>query len=259
MTLRYVVSLPDAVERRKKIAESFASMNLDFKMSDAKRMSEDEMKTLSQQGKPKIGMGAIGCFYSHIEIWKRIADGEDRGGFIFEDDALFSKRAHKFCLNDNWIPEDVDVCQLSYTKFEKYPNGRVFRVLKTKKLSEEFELIRVYSPCPWGTIAYWISKKAARRALEMVDYRFEYPVDFFLFSKDSAFWKKNLIYSLTPAVVTELPETHSVRMELDEKTSNQFVDLRASEPVKRSKKIYDKVVFIFCKKKRHNFEDWVKL
>lgn len=129
MTLRYVVSLPDAVERRKKIAESFASMNLDFKISDAKRMSEDEMKTLSQQGKPKMGMGAIGCFYSHIEIWKRIADGEDRGGFIFEDDALFSKRAQ----NDNWIPEDVDVCKLSYTKFEKYPNGRVFRVLKTKK------------------------------------------------------------------------------------------------------------------------------
>lgn len=95
--------------------------------------------------------------------------------------------------------------------------GEFFEFLRQKKLSEEFELIRVYSPCPWGTIAYWISKKAARRALEMVDYRFEYPVDFFLFSKDSAFWKKNLIYSLTPAVVTELPETHSVRMELDEK------------------------------------------
>lgn len=78
----------------------------------------------------------------------------------------------------------------------------------------------------------------------MADYRFEYPVDFFCFRKILLFGKKNLIYSLTPAVVTELPETHSVRMELDEKkTSNQFVDLRASEPVKRSKKIYDKVFY----------------
>ena len=69
--------------------------------------------------------------------------------------------------------------------------GEFFEFLRQKKLSEEFELIRVYSPCPWGTIAYWISKKKRQDVL----WRW-LTIDsntwwiFFLFSKDSAFWKK---------------------------------------------------------------------
>ena len=67
---------------------------------------------------------------------------------------------------------------------KKHPKGKIFRVLRKREIGGEdrvHKLIRIFSPCPWGTQGYWISKRVAERALKMVDYYFEELVDSFLF------------------------------------------------------------------------------
>lgn len=233
MTVRYVLSLPEAYVRREKLKKQFDSLGLSFEILEAKRFSrEDVIKLISEKGEDffKIGVGSVGCYLSHIEAWKKISGSACRGGFIFEDDVVFSKSAYEFCVNDDWIPEGVDVCQLSYWPSVKHPKGRVFRVRKKMKINNpNYELINIYSPCPWGMQGYWISREGAKKAISMFDYCFEDPVDFFIFSKDSIFWKSSAVYSLTPAVVTELPGGISQRIAID--SQMQSASMRSSEDV----------------------------
>lgn len=69
MTERYVLSLPDAYERRAKLKEQFDFLGLDFKILDAKRISREEVGKLISGVKKiffRIGVGTVGCFLSHI-------------------------------------------------------------------------------------------------------------------------------------------------------------------------------------------------
>ena len=51
MTQRYVLSLPDATERRIKICERFDFFDLNFKIIDAKRFTKEEMfQLISERG-----------------------------------------------------------------------------------------------------------------------------------------------------------------------------------------------------------------
>ena len=262
MGVRYVLSLPEAYDRRKKLKEQFDLLGLNFELIEAKRISEKEIMELEKkrEGGGKIGIGAIGCFCSHIEAWKKISENSERGGFVFEDDAKFSSSAYNFICDDEWIPECVDVCQLSYWPSKKHPKGKIFRVLRKREIGGEdrvHKLIHIFSPCPWGTQGYWISKRAAERALKMVDYYFKEPVDSFLFSRDSKFWKKSQVYSLTPAVVTEFLEGTSMRIAIDSATETVLgKDVNAD--LKRSKnlcgRLSDKFICLFCDKQYHGFE-----
>lgn len=263
MTVRYVLSLPESFERREKIKKQFVSLGLNFEIIDAKRFTEDEIKDLvAKVGTDvfKIGVGAVGCFCSHVEAWKKIANDSHRGGFVFEDDAVFSLDAFEFCVGDEWIPESVDVCQLSYWPSERYPTKRTFRVLRKINLdNSQHELIQIYSPCPWGTQGYWISREASKRALLMKGNKFDNPVDFFLFSKDSDFWKESKVYSLTPAVVTELSGNVSQRVAIDSSgvcSSEGVLDNKVSDGRmrRRLKKVSDKIMHLFCKKRCHGFK-----
>ena len=117
MTQRYVLSLPDATERRIKICERFDFFDLNFKIIDAKRFTKEEVFRLISEGGGDffdIGVGSVGCYWSHVEAWRRIAESSDRGAFVFEDDAIFSINARKFIVDDSWIPKEIEVCQLSY-------------------------------------------------------------------------------------------------------------------------------------------------
>lgn len=263
MTVRYVLSLPGAFERRKEIKKQFSLLGLDFEIVDAKKFSAEEIRGFVKDNGDdafQIGVGAVGCFYSHIEAWKRVACSFDRGGFIFEDDAFFSSEARDFCADDKWIPEGVDVCQLSYWPSVKHPEGKIFRVLKKINVEKScYELIRIYSPCPWGAQGYWISREGAQKALEMLDKWFVNPVDFYLFSKDSKFWRLGKVYSLSPAVVTELPGNVSQRISIDSESGNLssggLGDNACRDGVRQGfKKLFEKIVYLFCEKRYHGFE-----
>lgn len=264
MTVRYVLSLPEAYERRKKLKKQFDSLGLDFEILEAKKFSKEEVQRLiSEKGEDffKIGVGSVGCYLSHIEAWGKISRGACRGGFVFEDDVVFSKSAYEFCVNDDWIPEGVDVCQLSYWPSAKHPRGKMFRVKKKLSISNPgYELINIYSPCPWGMQGYWISRNGAKKALSMFDFRFRDPVDFFVFSKDSIFWKQSAVYSLTPAVVTELPGGVSQRMAIDSEmhsaSEGNFEDGEGHGDCGRKlKKFLDRIVKLLCEKRYHGFEE----
>lgn len=143
---------------------------------------------------------------------------------------------------------------------KKHPKGKTFRVLRKREIGGEdrvHKLIRIFSPCPWGTQGYWVSKRAAERALKMVDYYFKEPVDSFLFSMDLKFWKRSQVYSLTPAVVTEFLKGTSMRIAIDS-AMETVLGKDVNADLKRSKnlcgRLSDKFICLFCDKQYHGFE-----
>lgn len=261
MTQRYVLSLPDATERRIKICERFDFFDLNFKIIDAKRFTKEEMfQLISERGGDffDIGVGSVGCYWSHVEAWRRIAESSDRGAFVFEDDAIFSINARKFIVDDSWIPKEIEVCQLSYCPPNKYPKGRFFRVLKEIRLNDlDCRLLRIYSPFPQGTQGYWMSREAAEKALNDSSYHFKRPVDWFLFKNDSVFWKKSGVYSLSPAVVSESFDEKSLRKAVDlaeSRSAEAFWENGERWMERKTKWLSDRVIHLFCKKIYHGFD-----
>ena len=50
MGVRYVLSLPEAYDRRKKLKEQFDLLGLNFEIIEAKRISEKEIIELEKEG-----------------------------------------------------------------------------------------------------------------------------------------------------------------------------------------------------------------
>ena len=57
----------------------------------------------------------LGVFFSHRNVWRRIANGKNNFGAVFEDDLTFSNDARYLISDDGWIPEDVDIIKIETT------------------------------------------------------------------------------------------------------------------------------------------------
>ena len=118
-------------------------------------------------------VGGIGCYLSHVELWKKVADGSEPFAIIFEDDTelpddflpVFEK-----CFNDkNLLPEMPDVWTFSYgwpfyydTRGLKYPQDR----------TENQRGPWIFNTCPGGLNGYFITKEGAKKLVETA-----FPID----------------------------------------------------------------------------------
>lgn len=91
----YVISLPRASERRNLCQAQLDRLGVEFSFFDAVDgwlASEAEVAAVYDSGanrlhfKRSLTRPEIGCYLSHIELWRRIADGKQAGGIILEDD-----------------------------------------------------------------------------------------------------------------------------------------------------------------------------
>lgn len=122
----------------------------------------------------------IGCFVSHIKIWKKIVENNHDYTMIFEDDAIFS----------NQFTEIIDKIDLSYIDNILYIGGRftpnyiMRNSIPITDVLVKHDLSKRWNPmdCDRGTFAYIISYNCAKILLESFDKIFNGtdPVDYYI-------------------------------------------------------------------------------
>lgn len=90
----YVLHVKKGYEdREKSILRQFEELGMGFHWvldHDVDEITEDTLKAYNYRG--SFNIEAISCALKHITAWQRIAEGNDPGGFVFEDDVLINTR-----------------------------------------------------------------------------------------------------------------------------------------------------------------------
>lgn len=149
-----------------------------------------------------LTLGEIGCFLSHRKCWEKFVQSGDEWALILEDDCIFHKAASRYLTTIDWIPSG---CQLVHFYYAK--SATVYSD-KTIKLADGNYLYRTKISLPVGAYAYFISREAALKALELSQV-IEEPVDNFLFGIFSQFPKVIDVWRPQGAVVLPCEEVQS--------------------------------------------------
>jgi GR25 family glycosyltransferase involved in LPS biosynthesis len=180
----WVINLADKRDRWKSILKSISQSGLPlenvfrFDAINSTTISPGELKNILspsafnqlfsnlvyRTSHSQLTLGAVGCYLSHIELWKKLLNSDQSHFLIFEDD---TKLTSDFLQTANHvlqrIPEDFDFLFLGSIVS---PTSEVLsdsNVIKNKFVS----LISVY-----GAHAYIISKKAVEKLLSL-----SFPID----------------------------------------------------------------------------------
>lgn len=117
--------------------------------------------------------GAIGCYLSHTDLWRKVADGSKPFAVIFEDDTRLPDNflaTFERCFYDkNLLPDMPDVWTFSYgwwfyyqAKGKKYPQD----------IPENVRGPWILNTCPGGLNGYFITKEGAKKLLDTA-----FPID----------------------------------------------------------------------------------
>jgi GR25 family glycosyltransferase involved in LPS biosynthesis len=126
--------------------------------------------------------GELGCFISHLYIWKRIIDEKIDKSFIFEDDCILNKNFElvlgKLLLE---LPDNFNVIWLGGKTCDNYSSN------KNVKISNLLSILK--EEHPYSTCSYMISYEGALFLYDCVCniFRGKLGVDYFMFD----FFNKN--------------------------------------------------------------------
>ena len=105
-------------------------------------------------------LGAIGCAISHIKLWETFLNGEDKFLIIMEDDVYLKPKFNKNLYNYlNHLPNNFDISYLLI-----HPN-KSFQNLFNKSININGYVKKGFGQ--WGTVAYILSRKGAKKLLEL--------------------------------------------------------------------------------------------
>jgi GR25 family glycosyltransferase involved in LPS biosynthesis len=109
----FVVSLARAAERRARMVEHLQSIGVVYRVIDAVdggAIPESERNALTGPG-VRLHPGAIGCYLSHLEIYRQMVDEGISAALVLEDDARLHP-AFAAVLRDGLTSTDFDYCFL---------------------------------------------------------------------------------------------------------------------------------------------------
>ena len=91
----YVINLADNTARMSAVQGALEDKGVDFERIEAVngwKLEAEEIASVydadrnARDGRQPLVPAEIGCYLSHVAAWRRIAEGEAAGGFVFEDD-----------------------------------------------------------------------------------------------------------------------------------------------------------------------------
>lgn len=132
-----------------------------------------------------ITKGAVGCYLSHLDIYRKIAASNKKYGLIFEDDVMIATDFYKRMLYGlNTVPDDWDI----------YLLGLI--CLKCDIKSEYINVNRF-----WGLHGYLVKKETAQRLVNYLDKLISKQIDadISLLIKE----KKVKVYGINPIIVAQ--------------------------------------------------------
>ena len=177
----YFINLKESTSR----AEHMRSESLRLKMMLSRESAVDGMKlTLKDstyihipvKGLHTMSSQEVGCFLSHRNAWRRIANGDTAFGAVFEDDLTFSNDARYLMSNDGWIPASAKIIKIETTSRKVLLLPPFFQAIPGRQLGH-------LASAHMGGGGYILSKAIAARLLEATK-QFGAPIDYILFSPD---------------------------------------------------------------------------
>lgn len=178
----FVVSLARAADRRAAMHAHLSGLGLAFEIIDAvdgRTLAPEQVDAIMPKGTP-LSLGDLGCYLSHMSIYKRMVAEGIGLALILEDDASLNPMVAPL-LRDNTIVDGFDICFLDSWFVGK--EGRIYFDPDDRiQFDRTFTAHRV-APPPHGTHAYLITADlAARRAasalpvIEAIDWYSSLPV-----------------------------------------------------------------------------------
>jgi len=197
----YIIHLKDASGRRPQVERLTQHLRLPSQVIDAiagARLPEHEIdaayrRTLHWPRYPfRLSKGEIGCFLSHRQTWKAIADGAVDGGLVIEDDIE---------IDFARLPAALDLVRrfASPGDFIRFPNKFRSSAGQVVASQDGFDIVRENSP-GLNMMMQWIGRDAARLLLARTE-TFDRPVDVFLQMR----WLHKLpVYAVRPVLIREI-------------------------------------------------------
>lgn len=150
----YVINLKRRPDRWDMIKKHFENTGLELNRIDAvdgSLLTEKEVKNITTPLSFQLASnGMIGCWQSHVNIWKKIVDNNEDRVLILEDDAFPTKYFDK--LEEYWalVPDEWDIVYLGCLG-----SSNIDRALNEKK---------IFTPTvPLATHAYILSNVGAQK------------------------------------------------------------------------------------------------
>lgn len=223
----HVINLADNTARMENAAAILNGQDIPFSRLDAVNgwaLSEEEIDRVydaeanARKGRHPLVRAEIGCYLSHIEAWRKIAEEEAAGGFVFEDDFTASDDLAEVmgALSDDGSAEWDMVKLFSFKQSPEVVAGR--------PLTGRHRLV-VPRRVPTCLIGYGLTRSAAAR-LSRRAIPFFRPVD----EDQKFFWETGMRVALVlPSPVhvgdqqTVTGTIGSARREVSEKGIGQFL------------------------------------
>jgi glycosyl transferase family 25 len=195
----YLINLADNTARLDNSTAQFMAQAIPFERIDAvngwaltpSEIGQNyDVAANKTHAKAPLVASEIGCYLSHIAAWKRIANGDAAGGFVFEDDFLADNTLAATLADLTVTQNDWDMVKLF--SFDQSPNVILETALGAKRLVIPYRV-------PTCLIGYGMTKQAAKKLLTQVPPFFR-PVD----EDQKFFWETDLKTALvlpSPIVV----------------------------------------------------------
>lgn len=195
----YVINLAANTERLANSTAQLAAQGVAFEridatngwaLSDAEVAQVYDVAANRRRAKHPLVRPEIGCYLSHIDVWRRIAKGLAEGGFIFEDDFRAADGLAEILMLLSKDRRDWDLIKL----FSLDPAPKC---VARRLLGSAHNIAAPYR-VPNCLIGYGLTQKAARRLADRAIPFFR-PVD----EDQKFFWETGLRVALVlPAPVT---------------------------------------------------------
>lgn len=157
----YVISLPDAYERRATMRSRLDALGIAFEFFDAvdgrKPLGEKPYGVLLDRSS-LLPETQFACALSHLQLAKRIEAGASDMALVLEDDALLSDELPTLVTGASGVPFDILKLEGQATQNRPFlSRGAIGH-----------HALRVYNYVSWRTAGYILTRKAARHLLATI-------------------------------------------------------------------------------------------
>jgi GR25 family glycosyltransferase involved in LPS biosynthesis len=171
----YVINLKHRVDRLKKM--DYMLKSIGGKFSEYERIEAVDGKLITEKEKNKLlslksrrlfnnpisfkdikSLGAIGCYISHVEVWKLALNRGEKNIIILEDDIQLKLDINQIDEYIKTRPDDYDICYLDWYGLYGYDNTKEYNSHWNKNNCDEISFFS----------AYMISKNGIKKLLQNV-------------------------------------------------------------------------------------------
>ncbi len=181
--MTYVINMPQSENRRQYMQEKLNSMGIDFSFfvatsgADLDSAYLQKAFCLSQANRGHFGarraVGEIGCAHSHLNVYRKIANGDADMALVLEDDIDFSgefKHLYDYVqANQATISERFDFIQLGFCTYDGIWDATSNQFARGKIQVNDRITIGTPVEFYWSAVGYFITKAGAEKLLRLGD------------------------------------------------------------------------------------------